>query len=99
MLSCAESQVFQRGRRADGLPRAGDGGRRAVTVRLGWPPGDAAPAFREAESIDSLGVAHPIPESALPPEDWFSIAATVADDGLTDVRRRDRVLSGYFAES
>ena len=37
----------------------------AVTVRLGWTPGDAAPAFREAESIDSLGLTHPIPASAL----------------------------------
>ena len=71
-------------------------GGRAVMVRLGWTPGDASPAFREAESIDSLGVAHPIPESALPPEDWFSIAATVADGGLADIRRRDRVLAGYF---
>ena len=70
----------------------------AVTVRLGWTPGDAAPAFREAESIDSLGVAHPIPASALPPEDWFSIAATVADNGLSRVRRRVRMLDGYFTD-
>ena len=71
---------------------------KAVTVRLGWTPGDASPAFREAEATDSLGMAHPIPESDMPSADWFSIAATVADDGLTDLRRRDRVLSGYFAE-
>ncbi len=72
---------------------------KAVTVRLGWTPGDASPAFREAEATDSLGMAHPIPESDMPAADWFSIAAIVADDGLTDIRRRDRVLSGYFAES
>ena len=68
----------------------------AVTVRLGWTPGDAAPAFREAERIDSLGVAHPIPSEALPSEDWFSISATVADLRLTAMARRTRVLSGYF---
>ena len=72
---------------------------KAVTVRLGWTPGDASPAFREAEATDSLGMAHPISESDMPSADWFSISATVADDGLTDIRRRDRVLSGYFAES
>ena len=72
---------------------------KAVTVRLGWTPGDASPAFREAEATDSLGMAHPIPESDMPSADWFSISATVADDGLTDIRRRDRVQSGYFAES
>lgn len=69
---------------------------KAVTVRLGWTPGDASPAFREAEATDSLGMAHPIPESDMPPADWFAIAATVADDDLTDIRRRDSVLSGYF---
>ena len=68
----------------------------AVTVRLGWTPGDAAPAFREAESVDSLGLAHPIPASALPPEDWFSIDSIVADLRLTSLVRRERVLSGYF---
>ena len=54
----------------------------AVTVRLGWTPGDAAPAFREAESIDSLGLTHPIQVSALPPEDWFSIDSIVADSTM-----------------
>lgn len=68
----------------------------AVTVRLGWTPGDAAPAFREAERIDSLGVAHAIPSEVLPSEDWFSISATVADLRLTSQVRRTRVLSGYF---
>ncbi len=67
-----------------------------VTVRLGWTPGDAAPAFREAESTDSLGVPHPIPASTLPPEDWFSIGAAVADLHLTSIGRRDHVLHGYF---
>ena len=68
----------------------------AVTVRLGWTPGDAAPAFREAESIDSLGLTHPIPASALPPEDWFSIDSIVTDLRLTALSRRERVLRGYF---
>ncbi len=76
----------------------GGGGRRAVTVRLGWTPGDAAPAFREAEAIDSLGLTRPIPYSELPPEDWFSIAAAVADCGLAIMRRRARVLDGYFLQ-
>ena len=71
-------------------------GGNAVTVRLGWTPGDAAPAFREAENIDSLGLAHPIPSVALPPEDWFSIDSIVADLRLTSLVRRERVLSGYF---
>ena len=71
----------------------------AVTVRLGWTPGDAAPAFREAESVDSLGLTHPIPSSALPPEDWFSIDSIVADLRLTAISRRKRVLAGYFLES
>jgi S-adenosylmethionine synthetase len=75
----------------------GGRGRRAVTVRLGWTPGDAAPAFREAEATDSLGLSRPIPQSEFPPEDWFSISATVADDGLTELRRRNKVLDGYFA--
>ena len=69
----------------------------AVMVRLGWTPGDASPAFREAESIDSLGVAHPIPASALPAEDWFSIAATVADCPLARPSRREHLLGGYFS--
>ena len=71
----------------------------AVTVRLGWTPGDAAPAFREAESIDSLGLTHPIQVSALPPEDWFSIDSIVADLRLTSLARRTRVLNGYFFET
>lgn len=71
----------------------------AVTVRLGWTPGDAAPAFREAESVDSLGLTHPIPSSALPPEDWFSINSIVADLRLTTLARRERVLTGYFLGS
>ena len=75
----------------------GGGGRRAVTVRLGWTPGDAAPAFREAEAIDSLGLARPIPHTEFPPEDWFSISAAVAGGGLAGMRRRDRVLDGYFS--
>ena len=71
-------------------------GGNAVTVRLGWTPGDAAPAFREAEVIDSFGLAHPIPASSLPPEDWFAIDSIVADLRLTSLVRRERVLSGYF---
>ena len=71
----------------------------AVTVRLGWTPGDATPAFREAESVDSLGLTHPIPASALPPEDWFSIDSIVADLRLTALARRERVLDGYFLDS
>ena len=67
-----------------------------MTVRLGWTPGDAAPAFREAESVDSLGFTHPIPASALPPEDWFSIDFIVANLRLTSLARHERVLSGYF---
>ena len=70
----------------------------AVTVRLGWTPGDAAPAFREAESVDSLGLTHPIPASTLPPEDWFSIDSIVADMHLTSIVRRKRILDGYFFE-
>lgn len=73
-----------------------EGGGAAVTVRLGWTPGDAAPAFREAERIDSLGLARPIPSSALPPEDWFSIKSSVADQRLTALSRRERALGGYF---
>ena len=94
------------GRGATALP--GDGractpcapqGWSAVTVRLGWTPGDAAPAFREAESADSLGLTHPIPDSALPPEDWFSIDSIVADLRLASLARRERVLDGYFFET
>ena len=73
-------------------------GGNAVTVRLGWTPGDAAPAMREAEMTDSLGLSHAIPDTALPPEDWFSIASIVSDLGLThtEFHRRDRVINGYF---
>lgn len=71
-------------------------GGNAVTVRLGWTPGDAAPAFREAESIDSLGLARPIPSAALPPEDWFRIDTIVSEMHLTSLDRHKRVLSGYF---
>ena len=71
----------------------------AVTVRLGWTPGDAAPAFREAESVDSLGLTHPIPASALPPEDWFRIDTIVSEMRLAALDRRERVLAGYFFDS
>ncbi len=71
-------------------------GGHAVTVRLGWSPGEASPAFCEAETIDSFGLPRPIPDSALPPADWFSIASGVADGDLTRLPRRERVLSGYF---
>ena len=74
----------------------GGAGRRAVTVRLGWTPGDAAPAFREAEATDSLGLSRPIPQSEFPPEDWFSIASTVADENFSKIHRRRRMLEGYF---
>lgn len=73
-----------------------EGGGNAVTVRLGWTPGDAAPAFREAESVDSLGLARPIPTSAMPPEDWFQIDTIVSEMRLTSLARRERVLAGYF---
>ena len=73
-----------------------DAGRRAVTVRLGWTPGDATPAFREAEATDSLGLSRPIPQSEFPPEDWFSIASTVADENFSKILRRRRMLEGYF---
>ena len=56
-------------------------------------------AFREAERVDSLGLTHPIPSSALPPEDWFSIDSIVADLRLTTFVRRERVLAGYFVDS
>lgn len=52
--------------------------------------------IREAERIDSLGVAHAIPSEVLPSEDLFSIGATVADLRLTSLSLRTRVLSGYF---
>ena len=71
-------------------------GGNAVTVRLGWTPGDVAPAFREAESVDSLGLAHPIPVSAMPPEDWFRIDTIVSEMRLTGIDRRAKVLTGYF---
>lgn len=70
----------------------------AVTVRLGWTPGDEAPAMRDAEMTDSLGIPHTIPASELPPEDWFSIASIVSDLNLTNIEfhRRNRVIHGYF---
>ena len=74
----------------------GGAGRRAVTVRLGWTPGDASPAIREAEATDSLGLSRPIPQSEFPPEDWFSIASTVADANLGKILRHRRMLEGYF---
>lgn len=71
-------------------------GGNAITVRLGWTAGDATPAFREAENVDSLGLPHPIPASALPPKDWFSIASIVTNLRLASFARREKVLSGYF---
>ena len=56
-------------------------------------------AFREAERVDSLGLTHPIPSSALPPEDWFSIDSILAHLRLTTLARRERVLTGYFVDS
>ena len=73
-----------------------EGGGAAVTVRLGWTPGDAAPAYREAERLDSLGLARPIPPSALPPADWFSITSIVKELKLTKHPRRECALDGYF---
>lgn len=69
---------------------------KAVSVRLGWTPGDASPAFREAEATDSLGLSRPIPQSELPPEDWFSISSAVSDLKLDKLFRRRRMLDGYF---
>lgn len=62
-------------------------------------PYQLAPAFREAERVDSLGLTHPIPASALPPEDWFPIDSIVADLRLTAIILRERVLAGYFVDS
>ncbi len=73
-------------------------GRRAVTVRLGWTPGDATPAFREAEATDSLGLPRPIPQSEFPPEDWFSISSVVSDLNLDICHRCEKVLNGYFSD-
>ena len=56
-------------------------------------------AFREPERVHSPGFTHPIPPSALPPEDWFSIDSIVADLRLTTLARRERVLTGYFVDS
>lgn len=66
-------------------------------VRLGWTPGDAAPAHREALLVDAFGLARPLPERDLPPADWFSIGATVRDLGLVSLPRRRLALDGYFA--
>ncbi|MGN0833087.1 MAG: methionine adenosyltransferase domain-containing protein [Kiritimatiellia bacterium] len=73
-----------------------EGGGNAVTVRLGWTPGDAAPAFRAAERVDSIGLAHPIPATALPSADWFRLDTIVSAMRLTSLVRRERVLAGYF---
>lgn len=70
----------------------------AVTVRLGWTPGDAAPAYRAAERVDSLGISRPIPASALPAEDWFSIRSIVSDLRLTEIDRVSRMRDGYLRE-
>ena len=56
-------------------------------------------ACNHPETDDSLGLTHPIPSSALPPEDWFSIDSIVADLRLTAIIRREKVLSGYFMQS
>ena len=66
-------------------------------VRLGWTPGDATPAHREALLVDAFGLARPLPERDLPPADWFSIEATVRDLGLVSLPRRRLALDGYFA--
>ncbi len=68
-----------------------------AVVRLGWTPGDAAPAHREALLVDAFGLARPLPAADLPPADWFSIEATVRDLGLVSLPRRRLVLDGYFA--
>ena len=62
-------------------------------------PYQLMPTFREAESVDSLGLTHPIPSSALPPEDWFRIDTIVSEMHLTTLVRRERVLTGYFFDS
>ncbi len=33
--------------------------------------------------MDSLGLSRPIPQSEFPPEEWFSIASTVADENAS----------------
>lgn len=71
-------------------------GAAAATVRLGWTPGDAMPAYREALLQDSLGFQRPLPDDVLPPADWFSIEATVHDLDLVRLDRRRRMLDGYF---
>ena len=65
-------------------------------VRLGWTPGDATPAHREAWLVDTFGLARLLPDCDLPPADWFSIEATVRDLSLATLYRRQRVLDGYF---
>ncbi len=67
-------------------------------VRLGWTPGDAAPAHRDAVLVDAFGLRHPLSPEALPPEDWFGIDATVRDLDLIRMPRRKRMLEGYFVE-
>ena len=65
-----------------------------------WPrPYQLVAAFREAERVDSLGLTHPIPSSALPPEDWFRIDTIVSEMRLATLVRRERVLAGYFVDS
>ncbi|MBQ9395756.1 MAG: methionine adenosyltransferase domain-containing protein, partial [Proteobacteria bacterium] len=71
-------------------------GANAVTVRLGWSPGEAFPAMREAEMTDRFGISHSIPACEMPPEDWFSIASIASDIAHHAVARRDRVIHGYF---
>lgn len=74
------------------------GGDSAI-VRLGWTPGDSAPAFREAYISDSLGFSRAVADGDMPPADWFSIEATVHDLDLASMPRRQRMLAGYFFDS
>jgi S-adenosylmethionine synthetase len=71
-------------------------GAAAVSVRLGWSPGEAAPSFREATAYDSLGLSRPVPASFLPPSEWFEIATINRDLRLAAVARTQRMKNGYF---
>ncbi|MDD4540089.1 MAG: methionine adenosyltransferase domain-containing protein [Lentisphaeria bacterium] len=68
----------------------------AVSVRLGWSPGETAPAFREVTAYDLLGFSRPIPPSCLPPAEWFDIATVNRDLQLAAIHRAERLKNGYF---
>lgn len=81
-------------RKSLGLVR--ERGYAAVSVRLGWLPDEAAPAFREVTACDPLGFSQPIPASCLPPSGWFDIAAINRDLQLDCIPRAEKMKNGYF---